>query len=236
MPYRNMTLEELAQHIGMDAREVRRLAEKGVLPGQLVGGRWRFNRAEMLDWLQREMHGLSPEAIHRLEIAMTDGVTDDAWIASLMPLSGVELLLPARSKASVLRELVALAVRTGLVVDRAALVAALEERETLGSTALAGGLALPHPRRPMPEATDQPLVCFGRVPAGLPFGAPDGRLTDLFFLVLSHDDRGHLRVLARLAQLLSSKLPAELRDAESAEDALTLIQAQEKTLLADRDL
>ena len=38
MPYRNMTLDELARHIGMDAREVRRLADRGILVNAIAPG------------------------------------------------------------------------------------------------------------------------------------------------------------------------------------------------------
>ena len=105
MPYRNMSIEELARHIGMDARVVRRWAEKGKLPGQMIGGQWRFNRAQLLDWLQREMHSLEEEHVRNLERAMRD-VGADRVIGSYLAVEGIELNLPARSRASVLRELV----------------------------------------------------------------------------------------------------------------------------------
>lgn len=230
-----MTLEELARHIGMDAREIRKLAEKGVLPGTMVGGQWRFNRAQMLDWLQREMHSLSQRDIENLERATASGGHGDLLISTLLGAEGVNLNLPARSRNSALRELANLAENTGLVWDKAALIEALEERESLASTALPGGIALPHPRRPMPYATAEPLVCFGRVPSGLPFNAPDGRLTDLFFLIISHDDKHHLRVLARLALLLDSDLPSELRTVETDEEALEAITAWERKLVTRRN-
>ena len=171
MPYRNMTLAEIAKHIGMDAREVKRLADKGVLPGRLIGGQWRFNRIQMLDWLQREMHTLDRRHIQNLDRAMSS--TDhETVVSNLLATEAVDMNLAARSRPSVLRELVNLAERTGMVYHRAEIVDALEEREALASTALPGGIALPHPRRPLPYATAAPLLCLARVPAGIPFGAP----------------------------------------------------------------
>lgn len=233
MPYRNMSLDELARHIGMDVREVRRLADRGTLPGQQVGGEWRFHRAQLLEWLQREMHSLDPADIQNLERAMSDQ-QDEVMIGPLIPTEGVELSLPARSKSSVLRELVNLADRTNLLYDPAALLAALQQREEMCPTALPGGIAFPHPRRPLPEATGEPLLCLARIPAGIPFGGPDGRLTDLFVLVCCHDERQHLRTLARLSLLLSTDLPEQLRSAESPADAIDAIQSCEKKLLAKR--
>jgi PTS system nitrogen regulatory IIA component len=222
MPYRNMSLEELARHIGMDARTVRKWAERGKLPGQKVGGEWRFNRAQMLDWLQRELHTLGDEHVRNLERAMRDGGRDRP-IGAHLALEAIDVNLAAKSRPSVLRELVRLAEHTGLVYDGPHILAALEEREELGSTALPGGIAFPHPRRPLPYATAESLVCLGRVPAGVPYGAPDGGLTDIFVLVVAHDEREHLGLLARLAMMFNSDLPAALRETDSPEVALKLL-------------
>jgi nitrogen PTS system EIIA component len=233
MPYRNMTLEELGRHIGMDVREIKRLAEKGRLPGQMIGGVWRFNRDALLDWLQRELHSLDWEQIRNLERAMSD-VQDQSVVGALLPTEAIDMNLPARSKASVLRELVALGERTGMVYDAAGLGEALAQREDLGSTALAGGLAFPHPRRPMPYATGEPLLCLARVPGGIPFGAPDGELTHVFVLLCSHDERQHLQALARLAQIFSAGLADQLRQIDDATEALELVLRTEQEVLARR--
>jgi PTS system nitrogen regulatory IIA component len=231
MPYRNMSLEDLARHIGMDARLVRKLADKGKLPGQMIRGEWRFNRAQMLDWLQREMHTLDDVHLRNLERAMRD--TDSGrLIGAYLPLEGIELNLAAKSRASVLRELVRLAQRTGLVFDDAAIIESLEQREALAPTALPRGIAFPHPRRPLPYATAEPLVCLAHIPGGIPFGAPDGRLTDLFALVCATDERQHLGMLARLAMMFSTDLPDRLRQLESAAEALQVMLDTEADFIA----
>ncbi|MBL8880056.1 MAG: PTS sugar transporter subunit IIA [Phycisphaerales bacterium] len=233
MPYRNMTIEELAKHLALDVREARRMAQAGRIPGQFVAGQWRFNRAQLHEWLQREMHGLPPEQIDRIERAMTDRHGEPVIGEYLTP-QGIDMNLPARSKSSVLRELVRLAERTDLIYDPAALLAAVLEREELCSTGLAGGVAWPHARRPLPTASEEPLICLARVPAGIPFGAPDGKLTDLFFLIISHDERWHLHILARLALMQTTDLPAKLRAAETSEEALAGVLETELELLRSR--
>jgi nitrogen PTS system EIIA component len=230
MPYRNMSLDELARHIGVDARVVRRWAEKGRMPGQLVGGEWRFNRAALLDWLQRDMHTLDEEHVRDIERAMREN-GENHLIASYLATEGVDMNLPARSRASVLRELVRLAERTGLVYDPPEIIGALEDREGLGSTALPRGIAFPHPRRPQTYAIAEPLVCLARVPAGVPFGAPDGRLTDIFVLILANSENLHLGLLARLAMMFNTDLPDRLRVVESSAEALALMLQTEEAVL-----
>ena len=60
----------------------------------------------------------------------------------------IEPALTAKTKASVLRQMAALAEKTGRVCDPQALLQGLEAREELCSTGIPGGLALLHSRNP----------------------------------------------------------------------------------------
>jgi PTS system nitrogen regulatory IIA component len=133
----------------------------------------------------------------------------------------------------VLRELVKVAESAWFVYDTEAVLAAITEREDMGSTALASGVAIPHPHRPLGEGVlGESLVVFGRTGRGIPFNGPRGSLTDLFFLVCCTDDRTHLRVLARLARLmLREGFLERLRSTESPEEAYELLVGEERELL-----
>ena len=97
------------------------------------------------------------------------------------------------------------------------MASAVRAREEMHPTALDNGVALLHPRRPMSSILAEPLLALGMTPGGIPFGGPGGALTDIFFLICSTDDQGHLQTLARLSRLITSAdfLPA-IRAAESA--------------------
>ncbi len=232
MPYGHMSIDDLARHIGMDARLVRKWAEKGKLPGQIVAGEWRFNRAAMLEFLQQHLHDFDEEHVRNLERAMRETPTSrDRLVASYLAHECIDMNLPARSRTSVLHELVVLASRGGQLYDPEGLTHALEEREAMGATALPGGIAFPHPRRPMPYAAAEPLIALARVPAGIPFGARDGNLTDLFVLICAPSDTVHLGLLARLSMMFSTSLPRVLRETEDATDVLELVLRTERELL-----
>ncbi len=236
MPYRNMSLEDFAKYVGMDAREVKRMADRGKLPGQKIGGEWRFNRARVTEWLQQEMHMLDETRLIALErgIRSSSGISpeeQELTVTDLIGLEGIDVALPARTRASVLRELVNLADRTGLLYDRDGLLTAIEQREEMCSTALPNGIALPHPRQPMPYVSAEPLICVARTPAGIAFGSSYGELTQLFFLICCHEDHHHLRVLARLVRLLAAETVGALLEVTSREEVLQiLIDAEKRTL------
>ena len=237
MPYRSMSLEDFAKHIGMDAREVTRLADRGKLPVQKVGGSWRFNRARVTEWLQQEMPTLDESRLRAIERAMgagADGTVAESntFVTDLIGLDGIDLALGANTKASVLRKLVKLAEQTGLLYDSEGLQFALEEREGMGSTGMNGGVAIPHPRQPMPYVSAEPLLCVGRLTRGIGFGAPDRQLSHLFFLVCCHDDRHHLSVLARLMRILDGGTLETLMEVETAEELLQTMIEKEREVVA----
>lgn len=238
MPYRTMSLGEFAAHVGVDEREVRRLAERGKLPGNKLAGQWRFNRARVTEWLQQEMHTLDETRLIAIERSMGANrgraVSDvDIVVTDLIGLDGVAIALQARTRASVLRELVKLADRTGLLYDGKGLFEAVEQREALCSTALPSGIAIPHPRQPMPYVSAEPLICVARLSRGIGFGAPDGKLTRLFFLICCHDDRNHLHVLARLMRILDEGTIDRILYADTAEELLKILIEKEKKVVAD---
>jgi PTS system nitrogen regulatory IIA component len=108
---------------------------------------------------------------------------------------------------------------------------AVRAREELFPTVLESGVALLHPRRPMASILARPLLALGVSRSGLPFGAPRGGLTDIFFLICSTDDRGHLRTLARLSRVIASPgFLMALREAVSPQAAWNLLANTEATL------
>ena len=46
-----LTLEELADLLRVDPRELEKLAGAGGIPGRRIGGSWRFSRDAVIEWL-----------------------------------------------------------------------------------------------------------------------------------------------------------------------------------------
>jgi nitrogen PTS system EIIA component len=225
-----MDLEQLASYLQRDVREVGRLASRGKLPGRKVGGEWRFARAEINHWIETELPRYTEQELTALESAQSGG-DGEPLLAELLSEATVAVPLPAGTKASVLRELVALAEQSWQVYDPEAIFEAVRQREEMASTAQPGGVAIPHPHRRLPGTLGESIIAFGRTTQGIPFGAANGGLTDLFFLVLCEDDATHLRVLARLARLfIRPGFLDELRAAGTPGEARALILEAERQL------
>jgi PTS system nitrogen regulatory IIA component len=227
-----MDLEQLATYLQRDAREVVKMASRGHLPGHKVSGEWRFHPTEINHWLETQMHAYTEQELTALENGPERDAEQQPLISALLTESTTAVPFRAATRASVLKELVRLAEQSWQVYDPDAILEAIKQREEMGSTSLDSGVAIPHPRRPLPKALGDHVLAYGRTVGGIPFGANRGGLTDIFFLVCCRDDRTQLRTLARLSRLmLRPGFVDELRAAETAAGTLQVIEAAEQDLL-----
>jgi PTS system nitrogen regulatory IIA component len=228
-----MSVDQLATFLNRDVREVQKWASRGYLPSHKVSGEYRFHPAEINHWVETQMHAYTEQELTNLEQGTAGrGQDQQPLLTTMMTEATIAVPLVASTKASVLRALVKTAEQSWQIYDAEAILEAIRQREEMGSTALGSGVAIPHPRRPMPSALGDHVVAFGRLVNPIPFGAPHGGLTDLFFLVCCQDDRTHLRTLARLSRLmLRPGFADELRAAEAPAAALQVIDTAEQDLL-----
>ena len=228
-----MDIDQLASYLRRDARELHKLANRGQLPGMKVGGEWRFASAEISYWLETQIPAYTDAELTDLEAGASRGADDGRpLLATLLSEAAMTVSLSAGTKSSLLREMVALAEQTWQIYDPPVLLAALQQREELGSTAQECGVVLLHPHRPLGDAVQgEALIAYGRTTRGLPFGAPNGALSDLFFLVCCRDRGTHVLALARLARLLLRPgFVDQLRAADTVRESYEILLAAELQL------
>ena len=128
-----------------------------------------------------------------------------------------------------------LAAITGLIPvcppnKKEALLRAMLERESLMSTAIGRGIALPHPRTPLLEAGEDPFVAIAFPVQPLEWNSPDGSKVHTIFLIVSSPAKQHLSVLSKInvlchqetfhslitARAPKEKIIAAIREAETA--------------------
>jgi PTS system nitrogen regulatory IIA component len=233
MAQADFDIDRLAAYLHMSAADVVKLAERGKLPARRVGGEWRFSAGEIHHWLEDRI-GLSDEdGLVQMEGALDRAAHEDATevsIAALLRPEAIEVPLDARTRGSVIVKMTELAARTHLLWDPAKMAEAVRAREEMHSTALDNGVALLHPRRPMPGILAEAVLALGISPGGIPFGT-GGRLTDIFFLICSTSDHEHLRILARLSRVINGQeFLAAMRSAADAATLHQLIQEREAAI------
>ncbi len=226
-----MTIEELARQLGRDVRVVEKMVSKGMIPGRNVNGRWEFQSAEIREWIESNYSKYTEGELAALEKSQQSEHLDESCpVSTLLTPETIEIPLQARTKRSVMERLVEVAGRTWHVWSPEVVLKAVLEREELLSTAFDEGVAIPHPRRPLPNELGESVMALGVTPRGIPFGG--GRqLTDVFFLVLCRDSSTHLQILARLGRLIrTGEFLDHLRESQSPEQAWQFIRQTEQSL------
>jgi PTS system nitrogen regulatory IIA component len=134
----------------------------------------------------------------------------------------VRLALHGATRDDILHELVAL-----LGVDDASadtLLRALQRRESLGSTGVGRGIAIPHCRS---GVVDRVRLAYGHRADGIPYQAIDGQPVRDFFLIVAPPDEVvnlYLPVLGRIAQFAKDQdIPARLAALTEPEQFLALL-------------
>ena len=140
----------------------------------------------------------------------------------------INLSLQAKGKKETLEELAALLVGQRIIPDRERLIKVLLERESLGSTGVGNGIAIPHAKT---DLTKKIIIAFGRSDKGIDFDSLDKKPVHLVFLIIAPEEthETYLRVLARISRLLhEERIRKELRAAQSPHQVISLIKKEEK--------
>ncbi len=135
--------------------------------------------------------------------------------------------ITAQDKMGVFREFARLLKSKGKIDSEEELIQVLTERETLGSTGVGDGVAIPHGKlHSIPEI----IVAFGRSRRGVDFQSLDAKPVFLFFLLVTPNDKPgeHLKALARISRILKNPaLRAELIQAPRRQDIQRLLYEED---------
>ncbi|ENM5777513.1 PTS sugar transporter subunit IIA [Vibrio mimicus] len=132
------------------------------------------------------------------------------------------LELKANSKEEILIELVDLLDKAGKLTDKQQFLKDVWQREEIGNTGFEEGIAIPHAKS---TAVALPAVVIGISRQGIDYGAEDGLLSDVFFMLASPDgeDHHHIEVLAQISsKWIEDGFVEQLKAAEDVEQVRAL--------------
>lgn len=238
MPYHELTLEEVADYLHVSTQNVEQLVRRKEIPFERRGERLIFRSEEIDAWASARLLGMPDRQLtdyHKASSAKEHILSSEhAIMPELIRESFIQPAMRSKTKSSIIRDMVDLANKTERLNYPDDLRQAIEEREKLCSTALAGGIALLHAKNHVPYLSEDAFVVLGRTVQPVPFGSPDGQTTDLFFLLCSQDERTHLHVLARICMMCyHTNLLIQLREATDAATMLDAILASEKQVIQE---
>lgn len=148
-------------------------------------------------------------------------------LSELLPASQIRIGLLASTKREAIEELVSLLPLPG-GTGGAEVVRAVLERESVLSTGIGRGVAVPHGKT---EAVPRLMASLATCPGGLAFEAVDGEPCRILFLLVSRPDESgpHIRALAQVARVLNQeKAKRALAEAKSPEEIVAVFREDER--------
>ena len=127
-------------------------------------------------------------------------------IMDFLSKKAISVDIKSTKKEEVIKELVDSLIAAEEIEKRCRnkLIDALMTRESLGSTAIGQGIAIPHAKS---DCVDRLVAAFGISKKGVDFDSLDGEPAYIFFLLVAPQDSAgpHLKALARISRLLKDK-------------------------------
>jgi fructose PTS system EIIBC or EIIC component len=148
-------------------------------------------------------------------------------LTELLSAERIRIPLRANTKDELLEELVNVCADCNDIEDRADVLRAVRERESVLSTGIGHGVAIPHGKS---SAVDELRMAAGRSAAPLDFDALDGEPVQLFFLLVGPESAAgpHIKALSRISRLVRrDEVRERLLAAQSAEEFLQALQEAE---------
>ena len=156
-------------------------------------------------------------------------------ITELLNKDAMDLNATPKSKAEAIDLLVDLMVRSGNILDKEEYKKCVLKRETIGSTGIGEGVAIPHAKTKAVKSAGLAVIV---VRDGVDFDSLDGEPAKLFFLIAAPDteDNIHLDVLGRLSVLLmDDDFRQGLIDAKDKEEFFRLVDEAENKKVAETE-
>lgn len=219
----HLTLRQAASYLDVSEPTVRRWIGTRGLPAHRVNERLHCNAIELWEWATENGIPVAPALLEKAR----ETPENVPPLPVLLAEGGVHRDIGATTREEVLRAVVA-ALPFPAELDRDFLATVLEARETMGSTAIGDGIAIPHVRNPILLHVERPFVALCLLKHPVDFGALDGQPVRALFVVVSPNVPAHLKILARLAFVLrDSELRSMLRDLARSDVILARIAALE---------
>ncbi|MFZ4100145.1 MAG: PTS sugar transporter subunit IIA [Chlamydiia bacterium] len=229
----DLKIKDVAELLKVSEKTIRRWLQSGKIPAYRLNHQYRFSRLEIQNWVLANR--LQRQEERRPEPPTESGNTGHQTFSLLraMTRGGVHHNIPGRTKAEVIRHTMQrLAERLDL--DAELVSNLLLERESMMTTALNNGLAVPHTRDfLLPGGEEAIAVVYPAEP--VPYDALDRQPVFCLFFLFAHNDKEHLRLLAKLAHFCGqAPLVAQLAERPTPRETLELIREWEGSQITER--
>lgn len=189
-----LNVHKVAELLNVSEKTIYRWIRQNEMPALKIRDQYRFNRTEILEWVTARRINVSPNIFHESE---NERIPMPGLSESLKA-GGIHYRVGGADKETALQSAVDVMPLPD-EVDRSFLVRVLVARESLGSTGVGDGIAIPHVRNPIVMHIPRPLITLCFLDRAIEFGALDGKPVHTLFTMVSPTISAHLSLLSKLS-------------------------------------
>lgn len=221
-----LNVKEAALMLNVSEKSIYRWIKQSIIPFYKINEQYRFNRTEILEWATAQHKQVSPSIF----LESHTGIAELPSLAEAIKSGGIIYRVSGKDQATVLKSIVD-TLKLPEDVDRDFLYQVLLARETLGSTGIGNGIAIPHVRNPVVLHVVRATVTICFLENAIDFKALDGKPVNILFTIISPTVREHLHLLSRIAFVLhNSDFKNALLNEASRDTLMELLTGAEEQI------
>lgn len=193
-----LNVQQVSQLLNVSGKTIYRWVSQGEIPAYKFMDQYRFNEAEILEWAVIRKINVSPTLFDTLET----NHAENPMLADLLRDGGIFYRLEGHDAQTAIGSFI----RSLPFLDepvRQFLLDSYMARESLNSTAIGGGIAIPHSRVRVIPFILRPMAALGFLEKPVDFNSLDHKPVQIMFTVLSPNLRIHLYALSRFMLALN---------------------------------
>lgn len=192
----NLSVKDVAGLLKISEKTIYRMIQNETIPCFRVGGQWRFDRREIMSWME-DTRAFS----YKPATENSTGDEESISIAEFLRRGGIYQVVKASTKEEAVRSSLDRIKSQVTDIDTKKLFSSIMDREALCPTSIGNGIALPHPGS-FGKFTDSSYISLCLLERPIPFGSVDNEDVDTLFFIFPKNERRFLRIQAKLLRLL----------------------------------
>ena len=194
-----LTVSDVAHILSVSEKTIYRWIKLGKLPAYRIHEQYRFNHSELMEWATAQRINVSQEML----VGPSDDDSTMPRLCDSLRTGGIFYRLAGSTKKQVLQSLVEV-INLPDTIDHGLLLQGFLARESLASTGIGHGVAIPHVRGPIVMHVEKPILALGFLEEPIDFDAVDAKPVHILFSLICPTIRAHLQTLSHLSYMLQN--------------------------------
>ncbi len=212
---KDLSAKEISQLLKVPLITIQRWVYQGKIPCKHRKNEYYFRRNEIIEWAKS--HQLVLDEGQSQTNAKT--LVETTSLGSGISRGGIFHDLPGSDIFSVFKnglEKISMPIK----IDKEMILNELLNREEIASTGIGKGVAIPHPRQPLPLNLDYPIIPVFWLKEKVDFNSVDGQPVNVVFFLFCSTTQMHLKILSRLSYCLRDNEFLKLIESPVQQDTL----------------